>query len=100
MMTRGQARRSGLVMGFDTHMIAGGRACSTLPPTHPTIVNQSNPHFAEALPIAPRQPDPSGNRCGDITVGLWPRCGHHPYRRVHGEAAFRAVDVVEAGRPG
>jgi hypothetical protein len=24
---KGQARRSGLVMGFDTHMIAGGRAC-------------------------------------------------------------------------
>jgi hypothetical protein len=28
MMNR-QVRRSGLVMGFDTHMIAGSRACST-----------------------------------------------------------------------
>jgi hypothetical protein len=45
-----QARRSGLVMGFDTHMIAGGRACSTsIPPTHPTITSQTSPHFAEAL---------------------------------------------------
>jgi hypothetical protein len=26
-MMRRQARRSGLVMGFDTHMIAGSRAC-------------------------------------------------------------------------
>jgi hypothetical protein len=41
-----QARRSGLVMGFDTHMIAGGRACSTsIPPTHPTITSQISPHF-------------------------------------------------------
>jgi hypothetical protein len=49
MMNR-QARQSGLVMGFDTHMIAGSRACSTsIPPTHPTISNQTNPHFAEAL---------------------------------------------------
>jgi len=37
-------------MGLDTHMIAGSRACSTsIPPTHPTITNQTNPHFAEAL---------------------------------------------------
>ncbi|HEX8858727.1 MAG TPA: hypothetical protein VGC06_06455 [Actinomycetes bacterium] len=37
-------------MGFDTHMIAGGRACSTsIPPTHPTITSQTSPHFAEAL---------------------------------------------------
>jgi hypothetical protein len=27
-MVKGQARQSGLVMGFDTHMIAGSRACS------------------------------------------------------------------------
>ena len=41
-----QARRSGLVMGFDTHMIAGGRACPTsIPPTHPTITSQTSPHF-------------------------------------------------------
>jgi hypothetical protein len=45
-----QARRSGLVMGFDIHMIAGGGACSTsIPPTHPTISSQTSPHFAEAL---------------------------------------------------
>jgi hypothetical protein len=49
MMTR-QARRSGLVMGFDTHMIAGSRACSTsTQPIHPTITSQTNPHYAEAL---------------------------------------------------
>jgi hypothetical protein len=39
MMSR-QARRSGLVMGLDTHMIAGSRACSTSTrPTDPTITN-------------------------------------------------------------
>ena len=46
----GWARRSGLVMGFDTHMIAGSRAC---PPstrlTHPTITSQTSPHYAGAL---------------------------------------------------
>jgi hypothetical protein len=41
-------------MGFDTHMIAGGRACSTsIPPTHPTITSQTSPHFAEALLLEP-----------------------------------------------
>jgi hypothetical protein len=34
-MMRGQARWSGLVMGFDTHVIAGSRACSTFSPAHP-----------------------------------------------------------------
>ena len=49
-MMKGQARRSGLVMGFDTHMVADGRACSTSTRlTHPTITNQTSPHFAEAL---------------------------------------------------
>jgi hypothetical protein len=50
MMER-QARWSGLVMGFDNHMIAGSRACSTSTtrPTHPTITNQTSPHYAEAL---------------------------------------------------
>jgi hypothetical protein len=39
MMNR-QVPRSGLVMGFDTYMIAGSRACSTSTrPTHPTITN-------------------------------------------------------------
>jgi hypothetical protein len=47
-----QARRSGLVMGFDTHMIAGSRACSTSTrPTHPTITNETSPHYAEALQV-------------------------------------------------
>ena len=51
MMSR-QARRSGLVMGFDTHMIAGGRACSTsIPPT----TSQTSPHFAEALSNGPTE---------------------------------------------
>lgn len=37
-------------MGFDTHMIAGGRACSTSTRlTHPNITNQTGLHFAEAL---------------------------------------------------
>ncbi len=32
-------------------MIAGGRACpSSTRLTHPTITNQTSPHFAEALP--------------------------------------------------
>jgi IS30 family transposase len=49
-MMKGRARRSGLVMGFDTHMIAGSRACSTSTRlTHPTITSQTSPHFAEAL---------------------------------------------------
>jgi len=52
---RGQARRSGLVMGLDTHMIAGSRACSTSTRlTHPIITNETTPHFAEALGF-PRQ---------------------------------------------
>jgi len=39
MMSR-QARQSGLVMGFDTHMIAGSRSCpSSTRLTHPTITN-------------------------------------------------------------
>ena len=37
-------------MGFDTHRIAGGRACPTpTRPTHPIITNETSPHFAEAL---------------------------------------------------
>jgi hypothetical protein len=35
MMSR-QARWSGVVMGFDIHMIAGSRACSTFSPAHST----------------------------------------------------------------
>lgn len=38
-------------MGFDTHMIAGGRACSTsTQPIHPTTTSETSPHYAEALP--------------------------------------------------
>jgi hypothetical protein len=49
-MMKGQARRSGLVMGFDTHMIAGRRACSSSSPaTQPNITNRSNPHYDETL---------------------------------------------------
>jgi hypothetical protein len=47
-MMEQQARRSGAVMGFDTHMVARSRACSTRP-THPTITNETSPHYAEAL---------------------------------------------------
>jgi len=43
-------------MGFDTHMIAGSRACpSSTRLTHPTITNQTSPHFAEALLLAWRR---------------------------------------------
>jgi hypothetical protein len=53
-MMNGQAQRSGLVMGLDTHMIAGSRACSTSTRlTHPTITNQTTPHFAGALTADP-----------------------------------------------
>jgi hypothetical protein len=47
-----QARRSGLVMGFEIHMIAGSRACSTFTRlTHPTITKRTSPHFAETLGV-------------------------------------------------
>jgi hypothetical protein len=49
-MMKGQARASGLVMGFDTRMIAGVRACFTsTQPITPTITSQTSPHYAEAL---------------------------------------------------
>jgi hypothetical protein len=50
-MMGGQARGSGLVMGLDTHMIAGGRACAIATrPTHPIITtNHSSPHFDETV---------------------------------------------------
>jgi hypothetical protein len=35
-------------MGFDIHMIAGSRACSTFSPaTQPNITNQTSPPYAE-----------------------------------------------------
>jgi hypothetical protein len=47
---KGQARRSGLVMGFDTHMIAGAvPALRPARPTQPNITNRSNPHYDETL---------------------------------------------------
>jgi len=47
---KGQARASGLVMGFDTRMSAGVRACFTsTQPITPTITSQTSPHYAEAL---------------------------------------------------
>jgi hypothetical protein len=53
-MMKGQARRSGLVMGFDTHMIAGRRACSSSSPAHAAnITNRSNPHYDETLSAEP-----------------------------------------------
>jgi hypothetical protein len=49
-MMKGQARRSGLVMGFDTHMIAGAvPALRPAQPTQPNITNRSNPHYDETL---------------------------------------------------
>jgi hypothetical protein len=42
-------------MGFDTHRIAGGRACPTPTRlTHPIITNETSPHFAEALGFVAR----------------------------------------------
>ena len=50
-MMKGQARWSGLVMGFDTHMIAGAvPALRPARPTQPNITNRSNPHYDETLP--------------------------------------------------
>jgi hypothetical protein len=51
-MMKGQARRSGLVMGFDTHMIAGAvPALRPARPTQPNITNRSNPHYDETLAL-------------------------------------------------
>ena len=37
-------------MGFDIHMIARSRACSTFSrPTQSNITNQTSPHYAETL---------------------------------------------------
>jgi hypothetical protein len=37
-------------MGFDTHMIARSRACSTsIQPIPPTVTSQTSSHYAEAL---------------------------------------------------
>jgi hypothetical protein len=47
-------RRSGLVMGFDTHMIAGSRARSTSTrPILPITPSQTSRHYAEALGFPP-----------------------------------------------
>jgi hypothetical protein len=60
-MMKGQARRSGLVMGFDTHMIAGRRACSRpARPTQPNITNRSNPHYDETLATPGGSSRPAG----------------------------------------
>jgi ribosomal protein L37E len=43
-------------------MIAGSRACSTSTrPTHPTITNQTSPHYAEALQVAEGIAAPKGS---------------------------------------
>jgi hypothetical protein len=50
-----QARPSGLVMGLDTHMISGSRACSiSIRLTHSTITSQPSQHYAEALGLMVR----------------------------------------------
>jgi|Tabmets5t2r1_1033131.scaffolds.fasta_scaffold29665_2 hypothetical protein len=37
-------------MGFDTHTIAGSRACSpSTQPIHPTTTRETSPHYAGAL---------------------------------------------------
>jgi hypothetical protein len=67
-----QVRRSGLVMGFDTRMIAGGRACSTSTQlTHSTITNQMSPHLAEALGRGPARDLWRGFRLAPVTISTW-----------------------------
>jgi hypothetical protein len=48
-MMWGQARASRGVMGVDTHMIAGVRACLTFAPDRSSPAIQTTPHYAEAL---------------------------------------------------
>jgi hypothetical protein len=56
-------------MGLDTHMIAGGRACFTSTRiTHPTVTNDTSPHFAEALGAGGSDLVDAGQRLGDILV--------------------------------
>jgi len=62
-MMKGQARWSGLVMGFDTHMIAGAvPALRPAQPTQPNITNRSNPHYDETLTRTPSLPATDGRR--------------------------------------
>ena len=50
-------RASVLTMGFGQPHIAGNRSRSARPrPTHPTITNQTGPHYAGALPPRPTAP--------------------------------------------
>ena len=63
--------RSGLVMGFDTHMIAGSRACSTCTrPILPTLTSQTSPHYAEALRYT-LPADQAGGRVLVLLEMLW-----------------------------
>jgi hypothetical protein len=65
-------------MGFDTHMIAGSRACSTSTRlTHSTITNQTSPHFAEALASPCGRPDAYAR--GSATVVLAGRATNVPF---------------------
>jgi hypothetical protein len=50
-MMLGQARASRGVMGVDTRMIAGVRACLTLIADRSSPTIQPNPHFAETLAL-------------------------------------------------
>jgi hypothetical protein len=55
-MMEGQARSSRGVMGVDTHMIAGVRACLTFAPELSSWPIRTTPHYAEALGrSAPKQ---------------------------------------------
>jgi hypothetical protein len=59
-MMKGQARSSGLVMGFDTHMIAGNRAC-------PTFSSADSPdHHQPDKPALCRGPGPTAYRPAGI----------------------------------
>jgi hypothetical protein len=50
MMKRSGCHGGSVGHGFDTHMIAGNRACSTcIRAAHPTITNQTSRHYAETL---------------------------------------------------
>ena len=95
-MMKGQTRRSGLVMGFDTHMIAGAvPALRPARPTQPNITNRSNPHYDETLLCWPSTPITT---TATVRTAPWGR--HHrsgPLNHLpshHLEASYDEIDSV------
>jgi len=80
-MMNGQARRSGLVMGLDTHMIAGSRAAS---PSHPAVSPDHHQLDNPALCRGPERRGETGVRMALENAWL---CGDRPYNfAVYGHA--------------